>query len=57
MKKKPIHAKLYVDVIFNNNIIQYLYKQNQFDISGKRILQKENISNDLDVSQKDKYLT
>ena len=57
MKKyNPIHAKLYIDVICNNNVMQCLYKQNQFDISGKRIIQKEHLSDDFEFSQKDKYL-
>ena len=57
MKKRiPIHAKLYIDVISNNNVIQYLYKQNQFDISGNRIVQRKTISDDFDCSQKHKYL-
>ena len=57
MKKyNPIHAKLYIDVIFNNNVMQCLYKQNQFDINGKRIIQKEDLSDDFEFSQKDKYL-
>ena len=35
MKKNPIHAKLYVDVIVNNNVFQYLPNNNSFFIRAK----------------------
>ena len=55
-KKKPIHAKLFVNAFLNDGFIEHFYKQNTFDNKGGRIILKEVVSYDFEMFYKKQYL-
>ena len=40
-KKNPVHPKLYVDIVENNQTYTFLYMSNVFNDINERIVQKE----------------
>ena len=55
-KKTPTHAKLFIDVSFNTNLIKHFYKQNAFDNKGERVVLEEIVDSNFKSFDKTQYL-